>query len=344
MSATTTLTREQWLHQVAELLWPKVIAQGGKKPDSYRVSCGWPARNALRTASRSNRRIGECWVAGSEDKTREIFISPALDNPVEVADVLLHELIHAALPEGVGHKHPFPSIAKRLGLQGKPTSTFAGPELVEELTKITDGVGKYPHAKLDASVKPKQKARQMKCQCPDCGYVIRVARSWIDVGTPTCVCGTKMESIEYTDGEGLAREPLTLRESFSSYITEDGRFELSTTKRTGREGLWNVTEVETARLQICRNREDALAFIAAVRAGETDFPELETDADNQWADDEWRAEDDYLADDEVEVPDFDDIEIDPEHDEYPAHECPGHPADEFSPMGETQYCDGSCLS
>lgn len=23
-------------------------------------------------------------------------------------------------------------------------------------------------------------------------------------------------------------------------------------------------------------------------------------------------------------------------------ECPGHPADEFSPMGETTYCDGSC--
>lgn len=23
-------------------------------------------------------------------------------------------------------------------------------------------------------------------------------------------------------------------------------------------------------------------------------------------------------------------------------ECPGHPADAFSPMGETRYCDGSC--
>lgn len=26
------------------------------------------------------------------------------------------------------------------------------------------------------------------------------------------------------------------------------------------------------------------------------------------------------------------------------NECPGHPADEFHPMGETQFCDGSCCN
>lgn len=26
----------------------------------------------------------------------------------------------------------------------------------------------------------------------------------------------------------------------------------------------------------------------------------------------------------------------------PVRECEGHPADEFSPMGETTYCNGSC--
>jgi hypothetical protein len=311
----TEKTREQWLHECAELLWPKVVACGGSKPARYRVSCGWPSRNPLLRPSKHSRRIGECWSAGSEDKAREIFISPALDNPVEVADVLLHELIHAALPPEIGHKHPFPGIAKRLGLQGKPTATFAGEELAEELGKLTDTLGKYPHAKLDAAVRPKQAARQMKCQCPDCGYVIRVARSWIDVGLPTCVCGTKMDSIDYTDGDGMAREPLTLRESFSSYVTEDGLFELSTTKRAGKEGMWNVLETETGRMTIRRNRADALEWLAAYRADEVDFPELD-------ADDSDIPEDDYLDDDELEVSDYVDLdgEWDPEVDEYPEPE------------------------
>lgn len=324
---TSEKTREQWLLECAELLWPKVVACGGEKPERYRVSCGWPSRNPLMRPSASRRRIGECWSDGSDDKAREIFISPALDNPVEVADVLLHELIHAALPPDTGHRHPFPSVAKRLGLEGKPTATFAGEELAEELKELTDSIGSYPHAKLDAGVRPKQKARQMKCECPDCGCIVRMARSWIDIGTPTCACGTKMESTEYGEGGDLNREPLTLRESFTSYVTDDGHFELSTTKRAGREGMWNVLEVTSGRMTIRRNRADALEWLAAFRAGEVDFPELDEDEqiEGQTGDifeilDEpfspaW--EDDHLAEDEEETPDYEDGEWDPERDEYP---------------------------
>jgi hypothetical protein len=34
--------------------------------------------------------------------------------------------------------------------------------------------------------------RQRKVTCPDCGYTVRMARSWMQVGLPTCPCGEGM--------------------------------------------------------------------------------------------------------------------------------------------------------
>jgi hypothetical protein len=31
-----------------------------------------------------------------------------------------------------------------------------------------------------------------KVNCPDCGYTVRMARSWMEVGMPCCPCGTAM--------------------------------------------------------------------------------------------------------------------------------------------------------
>jgi hypothetical protein len=34
--------------------------------------------------------------------------------------------------------------------------------------------------------------RQRKVTCPECGYTVRMARSWMQVGLPTCPCGEPM--------------------------------------------------------------------------------------------------------------------------------------------------------
>ena len=34
--------------------------------------------------------------------------------------------------------------------------------------------------------KKKQTTRQLKCACPTCGYLARVAKKWLDVGAPIC--------------------------------------------------------------------------------------------------------------------------------------------------------------
>jgi hypothetical protein len=274
--AAQPVNREAWLTAAADALWPRIEAAGGRRPERFRVSCGWPSKSALLRASSRSRRIGEAWHAGSEDNAREVFVSPALAHPVEVLDVLAHELVHAGLPGDAGHGPLFQRVCKGAGLEkknGKWTQAGATDELVEELKALAEELGEYPHAKLDAEVRPKQKARLMKGECPDCGYTIRLTRVWIEVGMPTCPCGAAMESVEY-EAEG---EELALVESAITYRTTDGRYELRTSKSTSRAGKWYVTDVETGRLTIRHSRADALAFIAAVRAGETDFPEPEAE-------------------------------------------------------------------
>lgn len=185
------MNREDWLHQVAKELEADLNTAGGALPKKLRITCGWPSRGAF--ASRS-RRIGECWLAGSEDGHIEVFVSPAISDGVEVAAVLAHELVHAS---GIkGHGVPFKRIAVALGLEGKMTATVAGEGLKARLNDIVARIGAYPHSKLDKSASPHKKdgTRLIKVVCPSpgCGYTIRVTQKWIEVGYPTCPCGEVM--------------------------------------------------------------------------------------------------------------------------------------------------------
>lgn len=338
-SEVTIELREAWLQAAAQKLWPKVVRAGGVRPERCRVSCGWPSKSALRRASAKSRRIGEAWHSeASADGAREVFVSPALADEVEVMDVLIHELIHAALPSDAGHGPAFQRIMRSVGLAGKPTATYAGEALVEELRVFAHELGRYPHAKLDAEPRTKQRARLMKVSCPDCGCIARITRTWIDTYLPTCGCGTAMVSDEYD----VSGEPLALETSHVSYLTADERFRLSTTKQGRREGRWLVAELFTEnedgsttpseRWTFRASREDALAFVAAVRDGETDFPEHEADELPEGEVDEgelgevgdWSLtdEDEHLAEDEDELADHPDLVLtDEELAEYEAAEA-----------------------
>ncbi len=186
------VTREAWLMALAAKLRPTFEAVGAPVPGEVRLSCGWPSKGA--TASR-NRRIGECWSAQcSADGTREVFISPTLADSVEVGAVLVHELVHAA--GYVGHGADFAKVARALGLTGRMTATVAGERLNAELAVITSELGPYPHATLTPGEdERKQSTRLLKVECAECGYTIRVTAKWLEVGFPTCPCGTVMERV-----------------------------------------------------------------------------------------------------------------------------------------------------
>lgn len=181
-------SRESWLLAAAEEFRPWFKDHGHDYPEKLRVSCGMAGGRI------GGKRIGECWTDEcSADKAREIFISPVLDEPTRVLDVLLHEIVHAVLPFEVKHGPQFAKLAMSLGLTGKMTATVATPELHEKLVAIVNELGPYPHAALCPTLKEKQTTRLLKIQCPECGYVLRGTAKWVEVGLPTCCCGTEME-------------------------------------------------------------------------------------------------------------------------------------------------------
>jgi hypothetical protein len=177
-------TREEWLNQAATELEPLFAEAGQPKRPQVRVSVGFPFA--------SRKAIGQCWSKNaSNDKRNEVFVSPFIENPVRVLDILVHELCHAYLDCKDGHKGAFRKLALAVGLQGKMTATEASPKLVEKLEAVIAKIGPFPHAGLncDKVKTKKQTTRLLKAQCPACGYVIRVTRQWADTGLPMCTCG-----------------------------------------------------------------------------------------------------------------------------------------------------------
>jgi len=174
-------TREGWLRTACQ----KMIQLFDLPPRGpWRVTCGWPSKRATAT---NGRVLGQCWSSScSADSTIELIVSITLDDPVEVLAVAAHELIHASLPEGTGHRAPFARKARAIGLDGKPTATTPGPAFVKAIAPLLEDLGSYPHASLDIAARKKQSTRMKKASCAFCGYTVRLSRKWLEVAVPRC--------------------------------------------------------------------------------------------------------------------------------------------------------------
>jgi hypothetical protein len=198
---THTLNREGWLTEVAKLVEP-VILDTGIVDDlpGYRVACGFPSKHAT---ARSRRRVGECWRGeASTDGRFEVFVSPLIADPVEVAGILVHELAHVADRNENGHKGRFVRLARALALEGKPTATTVGDRFRDMFRETIEAVGDYPHAAMVvAANQKKQSTRLLKVECLDClnegdPYIVRMSRTAIEKGLPICpLHGLPMEAV-----------------------------------------------------------------------------------------------------------------------------------------------------
>lgn len=188
-AATKYKTREDWLKALTERLNADLF--DNKMPKKYRVTCGWPSSGA----KGKRRTLGECYSPeASEDKATEITITMALSDAFKVAEILTHEMVHAIVGNKCGHRGPFRTLAIAVGLEGKMTSTHAGKELAAKLKKAIKSLGKYPHGALALNSKKKQSTRLIKCECPECGYNVRITRKWLnEVGEPLCPLHDVME-------------------------------------------------------------------------------------------------------------------------------------------------------
>jgi len=187
-------TREAWLLAAVEALRPLFEEHGATIPP-LRVSVGWPPKGGTGSGQYT---AGICHHSvGTKDGQPQIYISPRHDDAVDVLAILVHELVHA---EGdgnqrAGHGKAFSSLAKPLGLEGKMTATKAGSALLAKLALIAGELGPYNHAALMVQQKdPKdvgtpKTSRMRKVWCPESGYTIRMARSWLaEYGAPFCPC------------------------------------------------------------------------------------------------------------------------------------------------------------
>ena len=191
------MNREDWLTRLAELIAPMF---GATTIPPYRVACSWPSKSAT---SAKSRRIGECWAPDcSDDKTTEIMITMGIDDPMNVAETLVHEMAHAVVGVQHGHKAAFKRCAQGIGLVGKMTATTAGEELTERLNALLEDLPPYPHARLNAVNKKKQGTRMLKASC-GCGYTVRLTQKWADLGAPICpLCNINMIMDTYSIKQG----------------------------------------------------------------------------------------------------------------------------------------------
>jgi hypothetical protein len=163
---------------------------GSKLPEKIRVAVGFPSYGS------KGDRIGECWYpTASADHHTEILIRPDREAPRDIAAIVTHELVHAAVGAVAGHGPIFRGLAVGLGLEGKMTATEGGPDFHKMVDPILRRLGPFPHARLNFSGRAadqpkKQGTRLLKLECPECGYLIRTTSKWIDtMGFPTCPCG-----------------------------------------------------------------------------------------------------------------------------------------------------------
>jgi len=183
------INRESWLDAAVQNLRPIFLGHGYTIPE-LRVSVGWPSSGGLGTKKRT---VGQCWFGSTAaDGKPQLFISPLLDDvkdPGGVLATLVHEICHVAAGPDAKHGPQFVKVMKKLGLEGKPTSTVAGADLVARFATMAEALGPFPHSKIVPSpTDPKpQTTRMRKAQC-DCGYLIRLTQKWADVGVPSCPC------------------------------------------------------------------------------------------------------------------------------------------------------------
>lgn len=184
-------TREQWLNEAVEELNIRVIEPAGYKVRStVHCSVGWPGGRGGKKA----QVIGQCWPhSASADGNGHIFISPVLDNPVDVLAVLLHELGHDIVGCEHGHKKPFATFCRAVGLNKPWTATTPNESLVPVLRELAENtLGPYPHPKLTTiGGTKKQTTRMLKYECPGCGQIVRAANAELRI---SCVeCGQQYE-------------------------------------------------------------------------------------------------------------------------------------------------------
>lgn len=177
-------TREEWLMRAAGLILAKVAELGYVPTGDVKVSMGVCKTNKRKPA------MGYCYHAqASEGGYREIFIDASLTDTRVILGTLTHEIGHAVLKDGVGHRKPFKIFCEKVGFDfrenGKAECAGDGDLWWGWANLIARDLGNIPHKKLNTAqpegAKKKQKTRMIRCKCLECGIIVRTTKKVLDV-------------------------------------------------------------------------------------------------------------------------------------------------------------------
>jgi hypothetical protein len=184
-------TREAWLLAAVTKLHPLLKKHDVQMPEKYAVSCGF--------AKARTKAIGQCWSPEcTKDETTHMFVCPSIQTAIGVLDVLIHEMIHAAVGVECRHRGKFRKVAKAIGLEGKMTATFVGKDnpLMPTLEKISAALGPYPHSALTkraTALRPPAGGWIKFHSTNDEDYILRLSpRAFEDHGAPCDYDGDEM--------------------------------------------------------------------------------------------------------------------------------------------------------
>ncbi len=189
------MNRETWLDNACDQLDGAFFdVNGYELPKKMQVSCGFPH-------AATSKAIGQCWApTASKDETTQMFVSPVLDEPIQVLGTLLHEMVHASVGCEAGHKGPFRKMAKEFGFVGKMTATQVtdGSELHAKLLTISSKLGDYPHAAMVKRTKSgKGGSGWLRMQSPEKeDYRVMISPKKLEeYGAPVDPWGNEMELV-----------------------------------------------------------------------------------------------------------------------------------------------------
>jgi len=191
MTISITMLREEWLMRAVVQLEP-IFQKSGYQIPPVKVSIGFPSTGA------KGRHLGQCWGSkASEDGINQIFIAPNQADPVEVLDTLTHELVHAVDDCKSNHGEGFKKIATDVGLVGPMRSAGAGEHLKQDLIRIAQALGYFPHARLLISRGTSRAGiKRPGAKCAKCGYEVVMLKKYLDLGPP--ICPKDMDGMEET--------------------------------------------------------------------------------------------------------------------------------------------------
>ena len=186
---STSIIRHNWVEQALSSFRSHFASCGYTIPDNVRVSIGF-------TKGSTHGTLGQCInKANSQDDHWELFISPIVGvsgdpekdrlSTINILETIAHEMIHATVGLGCGHRGDFAVCAAAVGFTRPWRYTPAGDKMLAVIEQIVRQQGLFPSGGIKL---PKKQGKSLvKCTCEGCGYVAYItAKNLENVGTPIC--------------------------------------------------------------------------------------------------------------------------------------------------------------